>query len=138
MVAGTTYRGAALTGFHGDFDRINTVVAAVLPRARAVIEQFSPRLGELTALGGEDLALVLKFSIDVARDDAWNAARVVSVTPSGLLPVAAGTLDGKATLLGRIVADPIEPLASVVRRIRDDESKDVAAIITALDSLATP
>jgi len=138
MVAGTTYRGAALAGFHHDFDHINTVIAAVLPRARAVIEQYSPRLGELTVLGGEDLARVLEFSIDVARDDAWNAARVVSVTPSSLLAVATETLDGKATLLGRIVADPIEPLASVVRRIREGESRDVAAIITALDSLPTP
>lgn len=138
VVAGTTYRGAALAGFHDDFDHINTVVAAVLPRTRAVIEQYSPRLGELTALGGEDLALVLEFSVDVARDDAWNAARVVSVTPSGLLPVATETLDAKATLLGRIVADPIEPLASVVRHIRGAESTDVAAIITALDNLSNP
>ncbi|HEY5855921.1 MAG TPA: DUF5995 family protein [Aldersonia sp.] len=136
VVAGTTYRGAALARFHDDFDHINTVLVSLLPRARAVVERFSPRLGELTALGGDDLALVLEFSVDVARDDAWNAARVVSVTPSGLLPVATETLDRKATLLGRIVADPIEPLASVVRHVQEAESTDVAAIITALDAIA--
>jgi hypothetical protein len=47
-------------------------------------------------------------------------------------------LDAKAKLLGRVVADPAEPVATVVRRIHRTESTDVAAIITALDEVVQP
>ena len=43
--------------------------------------------------------------------------------------------DSKTKLLGRLVADPPEPVGTVVRRIRSAESTDVVAIITALDNL---
>ena len=78
---------------------------------------------------------MLEFSVDAARDDAWRAATLISLTPSEVRPFAAAALDAKAKLLGRVVADPAEPLATVVRRIRRAESTDVAAIITALDEL---
>ena len=86
-------------------------------------------------LGGDDVALVLEFSVDAARDEAWRAATLVSLTPSEVRPFATTALDAKAKLLGRVVADPAEPLATVVRRIHRAESTDVAAIITALDEL---
>ena len=73
--------------------------------------------------------------MDAARDDAWRAATLISLTPSEVRPFAAAALDAKAKLLGRVVADPAEPLATVVRGIRRAESTDVAAIITALDEL---
>ncbi|MDT2006699.1 hypothetical protein FXW78_22635 [Rhodococcus opacus] len=104
----------------------------------AVVETFSPRLGELTQFGGADPELVLRFSVEAARDDAWRAARVISVTPPGFVGPATEVLDGKAKFIGRLVADQTEPVATVVRHIRDAESTDVGAIITALDGIAQP
>jgi hypothetical protein len=82
--------------------------------------------------------LALRFSVETARDDAWLAATVISVTPRDFRGPAIDVLDGKAKLLGRIVADQPEPAATVVRHIRDAESTDVDAIITALDGFAAP
>jgi hypothetical protein len=135
VVAGKTFRGKALEDFHDDFDRINDILFSLLPAARDTIEQFSPLLDDLTAIGGDDVALVLEFSVEAARDDAWRAATLLSLTPSEVRPFAIGALDAKAKLLGRVVADPVEPLATVVRGIRRAESADVAAIITALDDI---
>jgi hypothetical protein len=77
----------------------------------------------------------LEFSVDVARDEAWRAASLIALAPTEIDRLAIGTLDAKAKLLGRILADPAEPLATVIRRIRRAESTDVAAIITALDNI---
>jgi hypothetical protein len=135
VVAGKTFRGAALEDFHDDFNRINDILGSVIPAARDKVEQFSPLLEDLTALGGDDLALVLEFSVEAARDDAWRAATLISLTPSEVRPFAFEALDAKAKLLGRLVADPAEPLATVVRGVHRAESRDVAAIITALDEI---
>lgn len=135
VVAGTTFRGQALEDFHDDFNRINDILGSLIGPTRDAVGQFSPLLDDLTDIGGDDVALVLEFSVDAARDDAWRAATLISLTPSEVRPFAAAALDAKAKLLGRVVADPAEPLATVVRGIRHAESTDVAAIITALDEL---
>jgi hypothetical protein len=138
VVAGTTFRGKALEDFHDDFNRINDVLGSLTPAVRDTIEEFSPLLDDLTAIGGDDVELALEFSADAARDDAWRAATLISLTPSEVRPFATAALDAKAKLLGRIVADPAEPVASIVRGIHNAESRDVVAIITALDEIVQP
>jgi hypothetical protein len=138
VVTGKAFPGIELEDFHDDFNRINDILAALIPQARDAVEQFSPLLEELTAIGGEDVAQALEFSVDAARDEAWQAASLISLAPTEVDRLAIGALDAKAKLLGRIVADPAEPLATVVRRIRRAESTDVAAIITALDDIVRP
>ena len=118
------------------FTRINAILASLIPVARTAIEGFSPRLAELTAVGGPDVAAALEFSVDAARDDAWRTATIVSLAPSDVRRLVVSAADAKAKLLGRVVADPPEPVGSVARHIRAAESRDVAAIITALDALA--
>ncbi len=135
VVAGTMFTPAELPDFHADFDRVNDVLAALIPLARKAIEDYSPLLDELSEVGGPDAARAMEFSVDVARDEAWRTANLVALTPPALRPLLTAPLDSKAELLGRIVGDPPEPVRSVVRRIRDVESSDAVAIITALDSL---
>lgn len=136
VTAGSMFRGAALEDFTDDFDRINTILAAMLPRMRATIEDFSPRLAALTAFGGDDVSDALQFSVETAREDAWLAARILSLTPTEARPWVAATLDSKTKLLGRVVADPGEPVSSVIRHIRRAETTDTGTVIAALDAIA--
>jgi Family of unknown function (DUF5995) len=138
MVTGKTFAGDALEDFHADFDRINDILASMIPLAGEAVGRFSPLIGELSAIGGDDMTEVLEFSVVAARDDAWRAATLVSLTPSPIRPLVIEALDAKAKLLGRVVADPAEPVATVVRRIHRTESTDAAAIITALDEIVQP
>jgi hypothetical protein len=135
VVTGTMFAPAQLDGFHDDFNRINDILASLIPLARKTVEQFSPRLAELTAIGGPEVELTLQFSVDAARDEAWRAATLVSNTPHGIRSLLTDTLDARTKLLGRVIATPAEPVRSVVRHIRAAESTDVPAIIDALDSL---
>ncbi len=135
VVTGSEFKPAALPGFRTDFDEINEVLASLIPLARKAVEEFSPKLAELTAVGGPDAALALNFSVDIARDEAWRAGTLVSNVPGALRPLVIDGLDNRTKLLGRVIATPPEPIGAVVRRIRRAESTDVVGVIRALDSL---
>jgi len=135
VVTGSTFAASKLDGFRDDFNRINDALASIIPLARTAVEAFSPLLADLTEVGGPDVAEALEFSVIAARDDAWRTATIVSLMPSEVRPLVVTAVDGKAKLLGRVIADPPEPVGTVVRRIRRAESTDVVGIIKALDDL---
>ena len=129
--------GEAIASLHGDFDKINQLLADLLPAAEAAIGRFSPLIGLLDQVGGRDETQVLDFSLDAARDDAWNHALILAHLPRPVWPPAVAALDTKVTFLGKLIAEPGGLAGKAVEMIRLTESLDRAAVIDALDSLAT-
>lgn len=138
VAAGETFQGPALEAFHGDFDKINDILGGLIPPVEATIARFSPLLGTLEKIGGKDAVEVLDFSLDAARDDAWLHAELIALQPPSLWPLTVRVLDRKVTLLGRLITQPVGLIANAVRLIRDTESKDVPAIIDALNAIVAP
>ena len=85
VAAGETFQGPALEAFHGDFNKINNILGALIPPVEATIARFSPLLGTLEKIGGKDAVEVLDFSMDAARDEAWLHAEPLS---PAAIPVA--------------------------------------------------
>lgn len=137
IAAAETCPGEGIASLHGDFDKINQLLGKLLPAAEAVIGRFSPLIGLLDQVGGRDERQVLNFSLDAARDDAWNHALVLAQLPQSAWPAALSALDAKATFLGKLVAEPGGLAGKAVEMIRLTESIDRAAVIAALDSLQT-
>jgi hypothetical protein len=135
VVAGETFQGQALQDFHGDFDKINDILSGLLPKVEAVVGRFSPLIGILAEIGGKDVIEVLDFSMDAARDDAWLHAVLLSLQPPSAWPLTVQALDGKVAFLGKIIAQPTGLVERAVDLIRETESKDVPAIIDALNSI---
>jgi hypothetical protein len=135
VVTGETFQGEALQDFHDDFNKINEILAGLTPSVEAVIGQFSPLFGLLEKIGGKDAAEVLGFSLDAARDDAWLHAVLLSLQPPAAWPLTVKALDAKVAFLGRLVAQPAGLVGKAVDIIRETESKDVPAIIDALNSI---
>lgn len=138
VVAGETFQGAALESFHGDFNKINLILASLIPPVEEVVGRFSPLIHILDELGGKDEVEVLDFSLDAARDEAWLNATIVSMMPPLARPFTIQSIDRKAAFLGRIVANPIGLVARAVSLIRETESKNVPAIIDALGAIVPP
>jgi hypothetical protein len=138
IAAAETCQGDAIAGLEGDFDKINQLLAGLLPATEAVIGRFSPLIGLLDQLGGRDETQVLNFSLDAARDDAWNHAQILAHLPQPVWPAALAALDAKATFLAKLIAEPGGLAGKAVEMIRLTESLDRAAIIGALDSLPPP
>jgi hypothetical protein len=135
VVAGETFPGAALQGFHDDFNKINQILSTLLPKVETTVCELSPLLGILARIGGQDAIAALDFSMDAARDDAWMHAVLLSLQPPAAWPLTVRTIDGKVAFLGRLVAQPSGIVAQAVDLIRATESKDVPAIIDALNSI---
>jgi hypothetical protein len=138
VAAGEMFQGQALQDFHGDFDKINQILSGLLPKVEDTVCEFSPLLGLLAKIGGQDAIQALDFSIDAARDDSWLHATLLSLQPPALWPLAVQALDGKVAFLGKVVTRPDVIVASAVQIIRDAESKDVPVIIDALNAIVTP
>ena len=138
VAAGETFRGEALQDFHGDFDKINDVLFGLIPPVEAVIGEFSPLLGLLEKIGGADAVKVLGFSMDAARDDAWLHAEILAQQPPAVWPLTVRLLDDKVEFLGKLLANPEGLVGKAVDLIRETESKDVPAIIDALNSIVQP
>jgi hypothetical protein len=138
VATGETFQGAALEGFRDDFDKINDILASLLPKVEMVVGQFSPLLGILSKIGGKDVIEVLDFSMDAARDDAWMHAVILSVQPPSVRAMTIKALDDKVAFLGKIIANPSGLVARAVSLIRETESTDVPAIIDALNGIVQP
>ncbi|HEV7505570.1 MAG TPA: DUF5995 family protein [Thermoanaerobaculia bacterium] len=135
VVTGETFQGLQLAGFHDDFNKINAILSDLLPAVEATVGEFSPLLEILEKIGGKDAVEVLDFSLDAARDDAWLHAQIISLQPPSSWPLTIQALDDKVEFLGKLVAQPRGLVASAVAIIRDTESKEVPAIIDALNSI---
>jgi hypothetical protein len=129
--------GDSIAGLQGDFDKINQVLGSLLPKVEAAIGRFSPLIGVLDKLGGRSEEEVLNFSLDAARDDAWNHALILAALPPSAWPPALAALDAKVTFLAKLVAEPGGLAGKAVEIIRLTESLDVPIIIDALDALDT-
>lgn len=97
--------------------------------------EFSPLLGILAQLGGEDAISALDFSLDAARDDAWLHAEILALQPPAAWPLTVQALDAKVAFLGRLITQPQGLVAQAVNLIRATESKDVPAVLDALNSI---
>lgn len=125
-----------LESFRGDFVKINQILAALVSGVEAVIGQFSPLIDLLDRVGGRDGDAVLNFSMEAARDDAWNHAVILALQPPALRPYTIQAIDRKVAFLGRLITQPGGLASRVVGLIRDTESRDVPAVIDALNSIA--
>src|SRR5262249_9651232 len=99
------------------------------------VDRFSPVLKILAEIGGKPAIEVLDFSMTAARADAWLHATLLSAQPPAARATAEQVLDDKVAFLGKVVAQPAEPVAAAGSIVRDRESEDVAAIIDALSTI---
>ncbi|HEY9315077.1 DUF5995 family protein [Williamsia sp.] len=134
VVTGTLFRGAELADFRDDYDRLNDILADLIPKVRDTIGDFSPLLDMLGPFD-DGLDPILDFSIEKARDSAWSAATLISLQNADARELLLRHIDKGTSRLGRLIARPVEPAATWLRLIRRTESRNVPAIITALDGI---
>jgi hypothetical protein len=74
IAAAETAPGHALAGLRRDFDRINEIIASLITRVEHHIAEVSPWIGLLDRIGGRHDEVIVRFSIEVARTEAWRFA----------------------------------------------------------------
>jgi hypothetical protein len=129
--------GPALPDVRRDFDRINEIMAALIDDVATGVADISPWLGLLDRIGGRHDDEVIRFSIEVARSEAWRFAAELAPLARDHWAGPIGARDARVARLARTVLKP--GLLSVgLLVIRARERNDIRRNIGALNRVEGP
>ncbi|HEX2700407.1 MAG TPA: DUF5995 family protein [Acidimicrobiales bacterium] len=137
IAAATTAPGRDLSTLRKDFDRINEVLALLIGGIEGDIADVSPWIWLLDKIGGRHDDEVVRFSIEVARTEAWRFAVELAPLAPGDWPGAISARDAGVARVGRRILDP-GLLGAGLLVIRARESNDVPRVIRALTGVTVP
>lgn len=112
-----------------DFDRINKLLAAEMPLVRERIDRLSPMIHWLDNFGGETDTVVVNFSMEIARGEAWSFATELAPLSGSARTVAIESKRAFVNGLTHKVAAPGAPLSWGLLAIRLFESGDASRVI---------
>jgi Family of unknown function (DUF5995) len=136
IVAAQICPGDKLENLKDDFHRTNIIFGDLLNSVQQVIGNFSPMFNILDTVGGRTDEILMNFSLRKAREEAWSTASILAYESSTQQQAIITLLDSKVALLGRILVEPPGiVLAKAVSTIKQAESTDISAIITALNNI---
>ena len=128
-----------LRSLHGDFDKINALLACLVPTVFSEIGELSPLIHLIEDFGESDEETLVDKMMDVARDFAWLFANELVVLKD--LPDLQKDLmnlkDREVSWLGQGIVQPGGSMEKILHVIWLAESKDVAKNIEALAAPAT-
>jgi hypothetical protein len=91
---------------HDDYQRVNTILAQVLPTALQVLA--TGILGVLAQDTGKIGRLLAIWDVGVARDGAWTFADYLRALPASMQPLALSIQDKTTGLAGRSLLLPLQ------------------------------
>lgn len=125
--------GDRLTDLKDDFDRINSVLAGLVGEVQAELARIWPMLRILDrTLGSVDETLI-DFSMQKARDAAWDVARQLAPLGQERQERRIMALDAQVTTFGRVIRHPGSPGRWITRMVRLGERGTVASRIAILE-----
>jgi hypothetical protein len=137
IAAAETAPGAALPSLRRDFDRINEILAVLVGTIERDLAEVSPWIGLLGRIGGRHDDEIVRFSIEVARSEAWCFATELAPLARADWGGPIGARDARMARLARAVLNPgLLTLGLLVIRAR--ESTDVRRNIEALNRVEKP
>ena len=125
--------GVQLADLKGDFDRINTVLAALVGDVQAELARIWPllRLLNRNPVGAEKI--LVNFSMEKARDAAWDVARQLAPLDRDEQERRIALLDDQVTVFSRIIRHPGSAGRWITRMARLGERGSVASRIAILE-----
>lgn len=137
IAAAATAPGQALPGLRRDFDRINEIIASLMASVRHDIAEVSPWIGLLDEIGGRHDDEIIRFSIEVARTEAWRFAVELAPLAPDTWAGPIGARDGRVARLTKRILNP-GWLSAGLLVIRARESNDVRRNIEVLNRVTGP
>ena len=132
IAAAETSPGAQLADAQHDFNEINRILASLVNTVQEQIESLSPWIWVLDKIGGRTNDVIVNFSINVARREAWDFAQRLARLPQEQWPSELARVDNEIAALGRLIQHPGYLLSTGMIPIRLRESSDVRQVIYVL------
>jgi len=135
IAAAETSVGGDLSALKTDFDRINEILFSLVGQVEKEIAGISPWIAWLERIGGRVDDEIVRFSMGIARREAWEFATELARLEQNRWPPLIELRDRETTLLGRHILSPGVFLSLGLFLIRLRESNDVAGNIRALGGM---
>jgi len=131
--AALTCPGSDLPGLRNDFNKINAILASLVNGVKTELAQIWPMLGPLDRLAGINEDVMINFSMEKARDQAWRTAEKVASIASDQQGPEIIKIDQWVGNFGQIVwRPPLRTSRLVLGLIRFGERKSVSEMIDIL------
>lgn len=134
VAAAQTCPGNSIAALQGDFKKINSILASVVPTVISEIGALSPCLHVLSDLAEDGETSIVDFGLIAARDASWARAQKLAVLPASAQEQVIGAENISVAALGKTIADPGFVGSAVIDIIAASEVKNVVQIIQHLDS----
>jgi hypothetical protein len=122
-----------LADLHGDFNKINELLAGLVGDVKRELAWVWPPLRWLNQHLGTVESAIINFSMSAARDAAWSFAEELGPLDDAGRAAAVDRRDREVALLGHAVRYPGVTLGAVTKLIRLGERGTVAEIIAELE-----
>jgi hypothetical protein len=132
IAAATVAPGDQLADLQSDFNTINDVLSRLVGSFVDDVEHFSPWIRLLGRIGDRSQGVIIKFSIDRARDEAWELAESLAAAPQDRWPQIIQDRDLVVARFGQFLQNPGTFLPIGLLIIRARETNDVARVISGL------
>lgn len=129
--------GDQLPGLRRDFDRINQILASLIRQILDDLDDVSPAIGLLDRLGGRTDDEIARFSIEVARTQAWRFAADLAPLDRAAWAGPIQARDARVAAFGRRLLTP-GLLTAPMLVIRGLERAPVPHVIDVLSRSAPP
>lgn len=133
IAAAETMADKDLLGIQGDFNQINTLLAALVDGVKANVSTISPIFGWLIPLAKGRDEMLLNFSIQVARHGAWKFATEYHADTNK--DFQTGDRDKNISKLAQRLISPGKSLAFLIKIIGFAEWKSVSRTMDQLDAV---
>lgn len=138
IAAATVAPGSSLAALKTDFDRINEILFSLVGGVENAIGEVSPWIAWLVRIGGKVDDAIVRFSLEIARDEAWRFAESLAPLPRDAWAPHLTQRDHTTTALGEEILSPGPFLRWGLMLIRLRESSDVRRVIELLAALPEP
>ncbi len=125
IAAAEVMKGKNIEDLKGDFDKINEVLASLVGDVEKDLSQIWPTLSKILKWTGKFDTFLINFSMELARDGAWNFAVKFANTPEDQKIDLIKTRDQSVADIGKLVINPGWIVSLVFKIIRLGEKGTV-------------
>lgn len=126
IAAAEVMKGKDIQNLKGDFDKINKVLASLVSDVEKDLSQIWPTLKKILKWTGKLDTFLINFSMEVARDGAWDFAVKFAGTPENEQAALIRSRDESVAKIGNLITNPGWLASLIFKVIRLGEKGTIA------------
>lgn len=134
IAAAQVSEGEDIQSLKGDFFKINEVLSSLVNQVQSELSAIWPFMKVIDWVSGNLDEELSDFSMNIARDGAWQVAKDLSILPKDQQQAYIDKLDNRVVRFGKGISHPGLLLGMIVSIVSWGQSKDIAKNIEILNT----